>query len=99
MIVEYIRYQIPENLSTEFEMAYEEAKEKLLRSEFCHHYEISRCVEKPESYIIRIEWNSIDDHMQGFRNSQEFKEFFVHVRPFFEQIEEMHHYEVLSVSK
>ena len=99
MIVEYVRYRIPESRSDEFEAAYKKAAEHLLKSVYCQHYEISRGVEEPELYTVRIEWDSLHSHMQGFRNSQEFRDFLVHVRPFFRQIEEMQHYEVLATSK
>lgn len=96
MIVEYVRYRIPESRSDEFEAAYKKAAEHLRRSVYCQQYEISRCVEEPELYTVRIEWDSLESHMQGFRKSQEFGDFLVHVRPFFGQIEEMQHYDVLA---
>jgi heme-degrading monooxygenase HmoA len=53
---------------------------------------VSRGVEEPTHYIVRIEWDSLEGHEQGFRKSREFAGFFEAVKPFFEQIEEMRHY-------
>jgi hypothetical protein len=44
----------------------------------------------------RIEWSSVADHEQGFRRSPGFGPFFAAVKPFFEQIEEMRHYDPIA---
>lgn len=93
MVVEYIRYQIPAAQSNEFEAAYTEAAASLDASEHCLGYELSRGVEEPDRYILRIEWDSLQGHEQGFRGNPEFQPFLAAVQPFFSQIEEMRHYE------
>ena len=98
MIVEYIRYRIPQGERLgDFESAYAEATASLDASEHCLSYELSHSVEEPENYILRIEWDSREGHERGFRNSTEFKSFFEAIKPFFDDIEEMRHYEPTSV--
>lgn len=98
MIVEYIRYRIPQGeRQGDFESAYAEAAASLDASEHCLSYELSHGVEEPENYILRIEWDSREGHEGGFRNSSEFRSFFGAVRPFFDDIEEMRHYEPTPV--
>lgn len=92
MIVEYIRYSTPETQSAEFERSYAEAGTSLKGSAHCLAYELSRCLDDPSSYILRIEWDSVEGHMQGFRNSPEFRRFFAAIRPYVNQITEMRHY-------
>lgn len=94
MVVEYIRYTVPGERAEEFEQAYATASKVLDDDEHCLRYEIARGVEEPEHFVVRIEWDSIEGHEQGFRRSPRFAEFFAAVRPFFEQIEEMKHYQV-----
>lgn len=95
MIVEYIRYTIPDNRAAAFEAAYVEARQSLDDSPHCLAYELTRCVEEAASYILRIEWDSLDGHMQGFRRSPEFRQFFQHIRPFVNDIGEMRHYDIV----
>jgi len=97
MIVEYLRYKIAEAQRAAFEAAYEKAQSSLQASSHCLGYELSHCVEESGCYILRIEWDSIDGHLKGFRSSPEFQSFFAHVRPFVNNIEEMRHYEVARV--
>ncbi len=97
MIVEYIRYSIPEPRIDEFENAYRLAGPQLGSSDHCLQYELSQCVEERGRYILRIEWDSAEGHLQGFRREPQFAEFYRHVQPFLEQIEEMRHYELTDL--
>lgn len=96
MVIEYIRYTIPIENAKEFEAAYAKAGAILHSSEHCQHYEISRGIEEPEHYIIRIDWKSLEGHEQGFRTSPDFGAFFEAVGPFFNQITEMKHYQIVT---
>ena len=97
MIVEYIRYHVGEDQRGEFEGAYAAAQSALNESPHCLAYEVSRCVEEPTRYVVRIEWDSLEGHEQGFRKSDVFPRFLQAVRPFFDKIEEMRHYELTAV--
>lgn len=99
MIVEYIRYKIDEARQQQFVEGYSKAAEFLDASEYCLGYELSHCEEDRENFILRIDWTSTHDHLNGFRKSPEFNQFLNHVRPFFHDIEEMNHYEMTSVLK
>lgn len=94
MVVEYIRYVIAEDRSADFELAYRRACAVLDADEHCLSYEVARGVEDPERFVVRIEWDSVEGHEQGFRTSAGLREFFSAVKPFFAQIEEMKHYSV-----
>lgn len=95
MILEYLRYSVDADRADGFVDAYRKASEPLLASQYCKSFDLSRSVEDPSQFILRIEWSSADDHMQRFRKSEEFRAFFAHVKPFYEDIEEMRHYERL----
>jgi quinol monooxygenase YgiN len=97
MIVEYTRYRIPEDRRELFVEAYEHAADYLSASPHCLAYELSHCVEDQDHYVLRIEWTSTQEHLEGFRKEPGFQEFFQLVRPFFECIEEMKHYELTDV--
>ena len=97
MVIEYIRYELPVDAAAGFEAAYESARTSLDESEHCLAYELSRCVEAPGSYILRIDWDSLDGHEQGFRSSPQFRPFLAAVSPYIGQVAEMRHYRVTTV--
>jgi len=98
MILEYIRYTIPEEQSQTFIAAYEVASASLRASAHCLSFELSRCSEASTSFVLRIVWDSLAGHLQGFRQSAEFRSFFQAIQPFVKQIDEMRHYELTSVT-
>lgn len=95
MIVEYIRYEIQD--ADPFLEAYGEARSSLDASPNCLAYELARCTEDPSSFVLRIEWDSLEGHLQGFRAGPHFAGFLAAVRPYISQIREMRHYELTSV--
>jgi quinol monooxygenase YgiN len=97
MIVEYIRYKIPMSSSAAFEKDYAQAAKSLDATTHCLAYELSSCVEDRESYVLRIEWDSVEGHLQGFRASESFKSFFAAIKPYLDRIEEMRHYQQTAV--
>jgi hemoglobin len=97
MIVEYIRYNIDPSRVGEFDDAYRRAGVLLDASPHCQHWESARCVDEPEKQIVRIEWDSVEGHLQGFRQSADFKPFLEATQPFYKDIEEMTHYEVTDI--
>ena len=95
MIVEYLRYSVPEERAEAFVADYEAAAGPLMASEHALSFDLCRCVEDATQFILRIEWTSAEDHFQKFRGSAEFREFFGHIRPYLDQIDEMRHYQRL----
>jgi quinol monooxygenase YgiN len=99
VVVEYTRYKIDAQRRNAFENAYKRAGESLDGSSHCLAYELSQCTEDPDHYILRIEWDSEEGHLKGFRTSPEFKSFFALVQPYVKDIAEMQHYQVISTGR
>lgn len=99
MIVEYIRYRVEEGTAGAFEGAYASARTALDASAHCLGYELSRCVEEPSHSVLRIGWDSLPGHLEGFRRSPEFGAFSRNVRPFVGNIGEMRHHEVTAIRR
>lgn len=96
MIVEYLRYTIDAARQASFITDYKNASVPLLSSPFCQGFEFCQCVEDPTKFMIRIQWTTAEDHLNKFRGSAEFKDFFVHIKPYINDIDEMRHYDKLS---
>ncbi|WP_372348892.1 group II truncated hemoglobin [Streptomyces sp. KL116D] len=95
--VEYIRYRIPQDRSAEFLAAYTRAARFLAASPHCVSYELDRCEEDFEHFILRILWTSTEDHLEGFRKSDLFPGFLAEIRPYVGDIDEMRHYKPTTV--
>jgi quinol monooxygenase YgiN len=97
MIVEYIRYSLPASLPEPFLADYSRAARVLDESDHCRGYQLCRCVDEPNVFVLRIEWDSVAGHMEGFRKSPGFRDFLEAIRRYIPHILEMRHYEVTEV--
>ena len=95
MTVEYIRYRIAAEQQPAFTQAISSANQLLAQAPDCLSYQLSHCDEDPELFIWRIEWTSVERHLNGFRKSAQFGAFFQLVKPFYQSIQEMNHYRIL----
>ena len=100
MIVEYIRYAVADRARRqELVQAYRRAAIALDKAPECLAYELTVCEEDEISAILRIEWESTEAHLQKFRKSTVFAEFFQAIGGFVKEITEMRHYELSDVVK
>lgn len=100
MVVEYIRYTVSgKEQRDELVQAYCQAANALDKAPECLAYELSLCEEDETSAILRIEWQSTEAHLQGFRKSMVFQEFFRAIGGFMKEIAEMRHYQLSDVAK
>jgi heme-degrading monooxygenase HmoA len=96
MIVEYVRYVIPEDQGGELRAVYQEAGRILSANEHCMAWELSRCVEDPDQHVVRIVWDSQAGHEEGFRASPAFTDFIALLGRFGPYNQGMAHYEVVA---
>src|SRR6185436_6866276 len=80
MSIEYIRYTLGTHQPAEFISAYEAAARHLDAAPECLGYELTQCDEEPNSFILRIEWTSAEDHMGKFRKGPHFPPFLAAIR-------------------
>ncbi len=98
MTVEYIRYTVADAArKDQLITAYTEASKSLDAAPECLAYELSACEEDVTSLILRIEWKSTQEHLEGFRKGPHFSAFFAAIGGFVKEITEMRHYAVTSV--
>jgi hemoglobin len=97
MVIEYIRYRIASDRVAGFVDAYREASASLMDAPSCLGYELSRCTEDAEQFVLRIQWQSVDAHLKVFRASPQFQSFFRAVKPYVADIQEMRHYELTEI--
>ena len=96
MIVEYIRYAIPADRRESFERAYADAAPALDASPHCLAYDLARCAEDPTQFVLRIEWDSVGAHTEGFRGGALFPEWRSHWGEYLDGTPDVQHYQVIA---
>lgn len=76
-----------------FERAFSQARQVLARAKGFRYVDLLQGVEQPDTFQLLIGWDSLDDHMVGFRESELFTEWRALLGPFFAATPEVLHYE------
>jgi heme-degrading monooxygenase HmoA len=76
-----------------FEAAFGEAKALILASPGCLGVSLSRCIERPSAYLLLVQWESVDDHLVGFRQSPAFLEWRRLLHHFYDPVPVIEHFE------
>ncbi|KKB61861.1 antibiotic biosynthesis monooxygenase [Robbsia andropogonis] len=61
-------------------------------------HELHRCIEDPCEYRLLVHWNTVQDHIKGFRESARFAEWRALLQPFFAAPPSAAHYEARFTS-
>jgi heme-degrading monooxygenase HmoA len=59
--------------------------------------ELHRGVEDPNRYLLLVEWETLDDHMVGFRESEAFVEWRSLIGPYFVSPPVVDHYTTVDL--
>nr|WP_240895012.1 antibiotic biosynthesis monooxygenase [Kineococcus siccus] len=57
-----------------FEAAFAEARSIISAMPGFRHLTLSRCVERPDTYLLLVQWDTLADHTEGFRGSAQYQE-------------------------
>src|ERR1700744_1270833 len=92
-ILECATFPIKPGTAQEFAAAFAKARPHIEGAKGFRRLEIRQGIESPDSFILLVWWDSVDDHMKGFRGSPAFGEFGKHLAPFFASAPVMEHYQ------
>lgn len=84
MILEIAQIDIKAGMEAEFEAGIATASAIFKVAKGCRSFAVRRSVEKPQRYLLLIEWDTLEDHTEIFTGSQAWKDYRAMVSPFFE---------------
>jgi len=100
MILELVDIRIHPGQEAAFDAAIGRALRTVTsRAPGVHGWQVHRCVETPQRYVMQVLWESVEAHMVGYRQSPLSPEFRAIVEPFFAQPPLMQHFELLARSE
>lgn len=99
MIVEVADFRVsPESRNAFSEAITRAASTVLAKVDGCRRHQILACRESPGRFILIVEWDSIEAHTVGFRQSPAFADWRAIIAPFFQQPPHVEHFDTLSCS-
>ncbi|MCG6876990.1 MAG: antibiotic biosynthesis monooxygenase [Betaproteobacteria bacterium] len=91
MILEIAVIRVKAGQTGQFENAFREASRVISAAKGYRSHELVRSIENSGKYVLLVRWDSVESHMEGFRNSADFKEWRDLIGSYFEVAPEVEH--------
>jgi heme-degrading monooxygenase HmoA len=92
MILELATIDIKPGTNAEFEINIEKAKSVISQSKGFLSIEVNKCIEQENRYVLKIYWETLEDHTIGFRESELFVAWRALIGQFFDSPPLVQHY-------
>lgn len=92
MILEVAILDIKKELASEFEPTYKKAGKIIASMKGYISHELKRCLEVENRYILLVQWEHLEDHTVGFRESEEYQEWKTLLHHFYDPFPVLEHY-------
>ncbi|MCL4169416.1 UNVERIFIED_CONTAM: hypothetical protein GTU68_020778 [Idotea baltica] len=92
MILEVAILKIKQGLSEDFESAFSKAETMISSMGGYISHQLKKSVEKDDKYILLVNWETLEDHEIGFRQSQEYQNWKQLLHHYYEPFPTVEHY-------
>lgn len=93
MIVEQALLPVRPGHEAAFEEAFAEARPIIAAAPGFERLSLSRGIERPSTYLLLVEWRSLEDHTEGFRASPGYQEWRRLLHHFYDPFPVVEHFE------
>ena len=96
MILEVAILNVRAGHGAEFERAFSEAQKIISSMAGYVSHDLQRCIEDQNKYILLVNWETLESHTIGFRQSPEYLEWKRLLHHFYEPFPTVEHFEALE---
>ncbi|WP_321871585.1 antibiotic biosynthesis monooxygenase family protein [Paraburkholderia tropica] len=98
MILEMARIEVLPGQAERFESDVAQAFPLFARAKGCHGAELHRVIEHENRYVLLVQWETVEDHMVHFRDSEDFQKWRALAGPHFASAPDVSHTAVACAS-
>lgn len=84
--------QVKEGMESKYEEAFREASNIISSMNGYISHELQRCMEVKGKYLLLVQWETLEDHTVGFRNSNEYQEWKKQLHHFYDPFPIVEHF-------
>ena len=95
MILEIATIKIKDGTDQAFKTAVEEAVPLFQSARGCQSMNLRRCVEEPNTYLLFVEWETLENHTVDFRESDAFQKWRGLIGDYLAETPSAVHYEIV----
>lgn len=92
MILEVAILEVIPGRAAEYEAAFAEAAPIIASMPGYRSHQLKRCLEKANRYILLVEWETLEDHTEGFRKSSAYQDWKRLLHHFYDPFPVVEHY-------
>lgn len=92
MVLEVAILDVKAGEVTAFEAAFKQAQNIIASQDGYLSHRLERCVEKPNRYVLLVDWRSLEDHTVGFRGSSFYQDWKALLHHFYDPFPVVEHY-------
>lgn len=92
MILEHAVLQVRPGQIEAFESAFAQASPIIASMHGYRSHRVLKCIEDDHRFLLLVEWDTLEDHTEGFRGSPEYQEWKALLHHFYDPFPEVVHF-------
>jgi heme-degrading monooxygenase HmoA len=92
VILEVAILDVKKGLESDFEVAFTQAREIISSMPGYISHDLQNCIENPGRYLLLVNWETLEDHTVGFRESDEYQLWRALLHHFYDPFPAVEHY-------
>jgi len=92
MVLEVAILDVKSGQNGEFEAAFQQAAPLIASIPGYVSHELQKCLEQPQRYILLVQWQTLEAHTIGFRQSAQYQEWKRLLHHFYDPFPKVEHY-------
>ena len=99
MILESVILNVKAGFESEFELDFNKASEYISVIKGYSGHSLHKCLETKNQYLLLVNWEKLENHTIGFRNSPEYQEWKKLLHNYYNPFPVVEHYEMVMENK
>lgn len=96
MIIEVATLDVKPGLAADFEQAFDKVQRIIASMKGYRPHQLQLSIENESRTILLVEWESLEDHIEGFRNSREYQEWKALLHHFYDPFPSVEHFKSVT---
>ncbi|EMX0222082.1 antibiotic biosynthesis monooxygenase [Vibrio fluvialis] len=93
MILEVAILDVKPEQEAQFEQSFAKAQQIIASMAGYVSHQLQRCLENPRRYILLVNWQKLEAHTEGFRQSAEYQQWRALLHHFYDPFPTVEHYQ------
>ena len=93
MITEHALLHVTAGLERDFELAFAKAKAIIVSMAGFRELSLARSIESPGTYLLLVDWERLEDHTVGFRQSKQYGDWRALLHHFYDPFPVVEHFQ------